>query len=143
MKLPSDSRVPTPYLPIVNAIAPNAPIGASFMIKPTMRKKMWLTMSMRRSTGSPCSPSACKPKANRIAKNRTWRISPVAKAPTTVDGMISIRNPMVLWSFAFAVKVAIDLVSTVERSTFMPTPGCHRLTTISPITRASVVTTSK
>ena len=56
MKLPSDSRVPTPYLPIVNAIAPNAPIGASFMIKPTMRKKMWLTMSMRRSTGSPCEP---------------------------------------------------------------------------------------
>ena len=25
------------------------------------------------------------------------------KAPTTVDGMISIRNPIVLWSFAFVV----------------------------------------
>ena len=29
---PSYSREPTPYLPIVNAIAPKAPIGATFMM---------------------------------------------------------------------------------------------------------------
>ena len=36
ISLPSDSSEPTPYLPMVNAIAPNAPIGASFMMMPTI-----------------------------------------------------------------------------------------------------------
>ena len=30
--MPSDSSEPTPYLPMVNAIAPNAPIGATLMM---------------------------------------------------------------------------------------------------------------
>src|SRR5215211_7168569 len=93
MKLPSDTSVLTPYLPIVNAIAPNAPIGATFMMKPTILKKMWLVRSIRRRTGSPRSPSICSPKANRMAKNSTCRISPVAKAPTTVDGHADARLP--------------------------------------------------
>ena len=36
--MPSCASVPTPKLPIVNAIAPNAPSGAAFMMNPTMTK---------------------------------------------------------------------------------------------------------
>ena len=39
ISLPSETSEPTPYLPIVNAIAPNAPIGATFMMMPTMREQ--------------------------------------------------------------------------------------------------------
>ena len=45
--MPSDLSVPNPYLPIENAIAPNAPIGASRMIKPTMRNSTCDSRSMK------------------------------------------------------------------------------------------------
>ena len=54
MKLASETSVATPYFPIVNAIAPNAPIGATFMMTPTILKNTWLTTSISRSTPSPC-----------------------------------------------------------------------------------------
>ena len=45
-------------------------------------------------------------------------------------------NRTVLCSLALAVKLAIALVSMALGSTFMPAPGCNRLTTMRPMTRA-------
>ena len=57
-QLPSESSVPTPYLPMVNAMAPKAPIGATFITMPTMPKKTCAVWSMMPSSGLPRSPSA-------------------------------------------------------------------------------------
>ena len=56
---------------------------------------------------------------------------------------MSMRKWTVLCSFAFAVKLAIALVSMALGSTLMPTPGFHRLITMRPMMRAAVVTSSK
>ena len=89
--------VPMPYLPTVNAMAPNAPIGANLMTMPIRMKKTWQMSSISFSTGLPRSPKRCRAKANNTAKNRTCSMSPAAKAPTTVLGMIAIRKPATLW----------------------------------------------
>ena len=39
-----------PYLPIVNAIAPNAPIGATFMMTPTMANSTCEVFSIMSNT---------------------------------------------------------------------------------------------
>ena len=92
-----------PYLPMVKAMAPKAPIGATFMTMPTMPKNTCAVWSMRSSSGLPRSPSQCSANANRMAINSTCRISPSAKAPTTVFGMMCSRNSTVLCSPALAV----------------------------------------
>ena len=51
------SSVPMPYLPMVNAIAPKAPIGATFMMMPTMPKNACETMSMMARTGLRARPA--------------------------------------------------------------------------------------
>ena len=50
ISLPSDTSEPTPYLPMVNAIAPNAPIGATFMMKPTMANSTCEAFSIKSNT---------------------------------------------------------------------------------------------
>ncbi len=55
-----------PYLPIVNAMAPKAPTGATFMITPTMPNSTCETMSMKFVTGLPRSPSDERANANKM-----------------------------------------------------------------------------
>ena len=100
---------------------------------PTMPKNTYAVWSMRWSSGLPFSPSQCSAKAKRIANNRICRISPSAKAPTTVAGMMCKRNSTVLCSPAFAVYAEIDDVSSVAGSMFIPTPGRQRFTMTRPI----------
>jgi hypothetical protein len=48
------------------------------------------TRSMMRRSGFPVSPRNDSAKANSSEKNRTCRISPSAKAPTTEAGMMCV-----------------------------------------------------
>ena len=80
---------------MVKAIAPKAPIGATFMIKPTMPNSTCGNLSITLKTSLPRSPSMERAKPNMMAKNSTCRISPLAKASTTVLGMILIRKSIV------------------------------------------------
>jgi len=61
----------------------------------------------------------------------------------TVFGMMFKRKSTVLSFSAAAVKLLILLVSRVEGSALMPTPGLRTLTTTSPMISASVEMTSK
>ena len=95
ISLPSDKSDPTPYLPIVNAIAPNAPIGATFMMMPTIENSTCEVFSTQSNTSVPRPPNLCSAKPNSTENSSTWRISPLANASTTVDGMMFIRNSTV------------------------------------------------
>ena len=77
-----------PNLPMVKAIAPNAPIGAAFITMAMTPNTPCAASSMKARSVWPRSPSPISAKPNRIENSRTWRISPCAKAPTTVSGMI-------------------------------------------------------
>src|SRR5437868_6363954 len=57
MSRPSVTRVCTPKLPTVYAMAPKAPIGATIMTRPTMRKNTCPSRSSIRVTGRPARPS--------------------------------------------------------------------------------------
>ena len=88
ISLPSESSEPRPYLPIVKAIAPKAPIGASRMIMPTMAKSTCDDFSIQSKTSVPRPPKRCSAKPNSTENSSTCRISPLANASTTVFGMI-------------------------------------------------------
>jgi hypothetical protein len=75
-----------PYLPIVKAKAPKAPIGAAFITMCTNLKNAWATSSRKSTTGLAGSPTRVSDRPNRIEISSTCRISPSAKAPTTVSG---------------------------------------------------------
>ena len=53
ISLASEISVPTPYLPMVKAIAPKAPMGATFMTMPTMPNSTWDSFSIKSKTGLP------------------------------------------------------------------------------------------
>ena len=63
---PARQSVPTPYLPIVNAIAPKAPIGASRMMIPITPKSTCESRSSRSTSGLPFSPNRPSARPNRI-----------------------------------------------------------------------------
>ena len=128
---------------MVKAMAPKAPIGAAFMMMPTTPKKAWAVLSMKRYTGLPFSPIAESAKPNMRAKRSTWRMSPLAKASTTLDGMMFIRKSTVLVDLAWVVMAVSALVSILETSALKPTPGCSRVTTARPMASARLETTSK
>ncbi|MNR30983.1 hypothetical protein D3C85_1484650 [compost metagenome] len=70
-------------------------------------------------------------------------MSPLANAPTMVFGITLRTKAMMLWSLPAEMKPAILLVSRVDTSMCMPTPGCTTLTTTRPISKARVDTISK
>ena len=77
-----------PYLPMVKAMAPKAPIGAAF-IRISTSLKIGLVIACRKfSTGAPRSPTMASAMPKSIEKNSTCRMLPSAKAPTTVAGMM-------------------------------------------------------
>jgi len=80
---------------MVNAIAPNAPIGASFMMKPTTMNNPCAIFSMKLTTGRPHSPADAIAKPNSTENSSTCRISPLANASTTVVGMTLSRKSTV------------------------------------------------
>jgi hypothetical protein len=73
-------------LPMANAMAPKAPIGAAYMTIRITWKNALPNRSMARTIGLPVSPMKCSAMANTTEKNRTWRTSPSANAPTTLSG---------------------------------------------------------
>ena len=92
-----------PYLPMVKAKAPKAPMGAAFIRMSTTRKIAKLADSRMFSTGLPLSPTRIRPMPNRIATNSTCRMLPSTKADTSVVGMMSMTNPVSDVSCAFSV----------------------------------------
>ena len=107
----------------MKAIAPNAPIGATFITMPTMPNSTCDSRSMRSKTGRPFAPKPCSAKPNSTEKNSTWSISPFANASTALFGMIASRNSVVVCILPGAAYCAIAFVSSVAGSTFMPAPG--------------------
>ena len=76
-------------------IAPNAPIGASRMIMPTIVNSVWESCSIAETSiraRSPCMRSAT-PKSSDTTS--TWRMSPRTKPSTTVTGMTFNRKSTV------------------------------------------------
>ncbi len=102
ISLSSGTSEPTPYLPMVKAIAPNAPIGASFVMMWTMPNSTRLVPSMKSVTTLPRSPRCASTLPNSSAISRICRISPWAKASTMVFGMMCIRKSTVDWPCALA-----------------------------------------
>ena len=81
---------------IVGTIMKVAPIGATFMIVPTMANSTCESFSMKSKTSVPRPPKRCSAKPNSTASSSTCSISPLAKASTKVLGMMPIRNSTVV-----------------------------------------------
>ena len=86
---------------MVNAIAPNAPTGASRTTMRMMPKKKSLARSTTSSTAARFSPSAEIANAASSEGRITCSKSPDTNAPTNVLGMMLSRNSAVLSRFAF------------------------------------------
>ncbi|CNU72017.1 Uncharacterised protein [Salmonella enterica subsp. enterica serovar Bovismorbificans] len=102
MSCPSCTREPTPYLPMVKAIAPNAPIGARRMIILMMPKMTCEKLSITLKMSWPLLPKRCSAKPNNTANSKTCRMLPLANAPITLPGMTSIRKAIMPCSLACA-----------------------------------------
>ncbi len=93
--MPSCLSDATPYVPVVNAIAPSTPSGASLMMKLITRKNTCASSSIRLLTRCARSPSSDSAEPNSTENTRTCRMSPFAKASVAVSGMIFSRNAAV------------------------------------------------
>ncbi|MNY31242.1 hypothetical protein D3C86_1653980 [compost metagenome] len=91
-----------PYLPMVKAMAPKAPMGAAFISIATSLKIGYIRACMKSVTGLPFSPTIPSAMPKRTEKNSTCRMSPLAKAPTMVVGMMFIRKPVMVCSWALS-----------------------------------------
>ena len=143
MSLPKENKETMPYLPIVNDIAPNAPIGANFIITPIMSKRTWDVFSIKSNTIVPRPPNLCNANPNKIAMKRICKISPLANASTALLGIIFIKKSVVVPIFPGPVYATIPLVSKLAGSMFMPAPGWSTFTTTKPTIKAIVLTISK
>ena len=106
-----------PYLPTVNAIAPSTPSGASLMMKYITLKNTCDSWSISRTTGCAGSPRSASAQPNSSENSSTCSTSPLAKAPTTVFGMMRRRKSTapVLFSLRGAIDVGAERRS-VERT---------------------------
>ena len=85
--------VPRPYWPMMKAMAPNAPMGATFMIQDMILKISSRTVSMRLMTGRQRSrPMTTMAAPKNTEKNSTCSRLLLAKAPITLAGMTSRMN---------------------------------------------------
>ena len=78
---------------MVNAMAPNAPIGAARTMMRMMPKNSLAAASMALLIFSPIAPSRAITKPERMDTSSTCRISPRASAPKKLSGMIPSRWP--------------------------------------------------
>ncbi len=133
-----------PYLPIVKAMAPKAPIGAAYMTIRITPKNACPVRSIPAMIGRPRSPKCMSAKANTTEKNSTCRMLPSAKAPTTLLGkmwkMKSYQWEIVPCSMS-PPTVSVTLI--LPTSALTPAPGFVTFMTTSPRTSATVVMSSK
>jgi hypothetical protein len=76
---------------MVNAIAPNAPIGAARTTMPMMRKNILPAMSIAEAMRWPVSPMVDTAKPLRMEISSTCSRSPLANASKNELGMIASR----------------------------------------------------
>ena len=139
----SDLREPRPYLPMVNAIAPNAANGATRETICTMRKKTFEMSWHSWMIGWPVVPRLVNATPKSRATTSTCRTSPPTNAPTKVSGMIW-SNCWVVVSFCAAwVYWATAPASRLAAEACIPAPGVRAFATASPMISARVVTPSK
>src|SRR5471030_41022 len=81
---------------MVNAMAPRAPSGASFMIMLMMLNITCAKRSMKSRIGLPYEPRRCRAKPKITENISTCRMSPLAKAPTMVFGITFRMKPNAL-----------------------------------------------
>ena len=60
---PNENSEPAPNLPTVNAMAPNAPIGAAHITRATMRKNICAAVPIRSVSGLPACPMGAQGEA--------------------------------------------------------------------------------
>ena len=77
----------------------------------------------------------------RIEKKTICRMSPFAKASTTLEGTMCVRKSLKL--IAFPCAAYCETSPRAMDDTSRPAPGLVTFTTMSPIASANVVTTSK
>ncbi|MCY1311587.1 hypothetical protein D9M70_619010 [compost metagenome] len=94
ISLPRENSEPKPYLPIVNAMAPKAPIGARRMTMLTMRNMPCIRLSSVSTKGLPRGPTWARAIPSRIENSRICRTLPLAKASTMVSGMMFMTKSM-------------------------------------------------
>ena len=85
---------------MVNAIAPNAPMGAKRITISTIRNTTLLSDSSISTSGFPNAPVADRAKPNKRDTSTTSRMSPFAKASTIVVGIMRIRKSVTVCAFA-------------------------------------------
>ena len=95
--------MPTPYLPMVNAIAPKAPIGANRMMIAITPKSDVRELIEEIDQRSSLVAEPRQRQAEQDREDSTWRISPLANAPTAESGMMCSRRSTVESGFAPAV----------------------------------------
>ena len=81
---------------MVNAIAPNAPIGATRMMMPTIANSTCDDLLDEVEHQRAAAAELVQAKPNSTANSSTCRISPLANASTTVLGMTFSRKSVVL-----------------------------------------------
>ena len=99
ISLTSGPSEETPYLPIVNARAPKAPIGAKCMRIFTIPNTASVNRFKKSKSGFDRGPAIESAKPNRTETSSTCRISPLVKASTTVLGMRCNRKSETLCAF--------------------------------------------
>ena len=111
-------------------------------MKPRMRKSRVWPCRTRVSTPSTWPRQRIMAAPVRMETSRTCRISPRAKASTRVVGMMLRKKPMAVKPWA---RVATRLTPSLATRwvACRPVPGWTRLTTTKPVSRPSVLTTSK
>ena len=94
MSLPSATSVPRPNLPVVKAMAPNTPSGATRITMDMMRKSRAERSSTKATTAVAASRSRASATPKSTEKKITWSTSSLAKASTTSLGMMPSRNSL-------------------------------------------------
>ncbi len=100
ISLTNGPRDANPYLPMVKAMAPNAPIGAKRIRMFTTRNTTCVSDSSSATIGFARGPADDKANPNRIETNTTCKMSPLANASVTVVGMMCIRKSATLCALA-------------------------------------------
>ena len=109
---------------MMNAMAPNAPMGATFMIQDMILKISSRTVSMRLMTGRQRSrPMTTIAAPKKTEKNRTWSKLLLANAPITEVGMMSRRKEAASLGGAVPVFAFSASWERVLGSMWSPAPG--------------------
>ena len=129
---------------MVKAIAPKAPIGASFMTMPTMPKKTCEICVDERHE----RPAALAQREQREAEQHReeQHLQDLAFGEGADDGVrddVQEELDDAMLARPWPRRRRPPAVSSEAGSTFMPAPGCQTLTTTRPMASATVVTTSK